>query len=306
MAFKLYNFCLDSAKIPLISSNEKLLDRLTIFKLPNSLNCGHDMKAILASARDPAGQNVIAKLLELFDFKRANIPNVREAHVYDDVLATTVDSVLQLTSLPIAAEEVIVASRHASESEKPTLTVHAPGEIEKRKLAVASPPTIKSALKSLARMRDEFGLAYEVSLEATHHGPTKLDVPVTFVEVGSSQRQWQDEKAAEAAAYAIMEAATAPIEGRQAMGFGGPHYAPRHTDIVLRTDVCIGHIIPKYVYVDEGLVRSAVERTRGGVQLFVLDWKGLDASARVKIMKIATKIGATAVRGHELMKEANI
>jgi D-aminoacyl-tRNA deacylase len=264
------------------------------------------MKAILASARDPAGQNIMAQLLKLFDFKRADIPNVREAYVCDDVLAATVDSVLQLTSLPIAVEEVIVASRHASESGKPTLTVHAPGEIEKWELAVASPPTIKSALKSLARMRDEFKLAYEVSLEATHHGPTKLGVPVTFVEVGSSQRQWQDEKAAEAAAHAIMEAVTAPIEGHQAIGFGGPHYAPRHTDIVLRTDVCIGHIIPKYVDVDEGLVRLAMERTRGGAQLFVLDWKGLGSSSRAKIMKIATKIGATAVRGHELMKEANI
>jgi D-aminoacyl-tRNA deacylase len=264
------------------------------------------MKAILASVRDPAGQNIMAQLLKFFDFKQKNIPNVREAHVCDEVLVATVDSVLQLTSLPVAAEEVIVASRHASESEKPTLTVHAPGEIEKRELAVASPSTIKSALKSLLVMRDEFELAYEVSLEATHHGPTKLDVPVTFVEVGSSQRQWQDEKAAEAAARAIMEAVTAPIKGRQAIGFGGSHYAPRHTDIVLRTDVCIGHIIPKYVDVDEGLARLAVERTQGGVQLFALDWKGLDASARAKIMKIATKIGATAIRGHELMKEANI
>jgi len=255
---------------------------------------------------DPAGQNIMAKLLKLFDFKRANIPNVRATHVCDDVLAATVDSVLQLASLPIAVEEVIVASRHASESEKPTLTVHASGEIEKRELAVASPPTIKSALIYLVRMRDEFKLAYEVSLEATHHGPTKLDVPVTFVEVGSSQRQWQDEKAAEAAARAIMEAATAPIEGRQAIGFGGPHYAPRHTDIVLRTDVCIGHIIPKYVDVDERLAKLAVERTRGGVEFFVLDWKGLDASTRAKIMKVATELDVKTVRGHELMKEANI
>jgi D-aminoacyl-tRNA deacylase len=264
------------------------------------------MKAVLASIRDPAGQNIMTKLLELFDFKRANIQNVKEAYLCNDVLAATVDSVLQLTSLPVVVEEVIVASRHASESGKPTLTVHAPGEIEKRELAVASPPTIASALRTLARMRDELELEYEVSLEATHHGPTKLGVPVTFVEVGSSQRQWQDEKAAEAAAHAIMEAATATIEGRRAIGFGGPHYAPRHTDVVLRTDVCIGHIIPKYIDLDEGLAKLAVERTRGGVQLFVLDWKGLGSSARAKITKIAAKIGATAVRVHELMRDANI
>jgi len=264
------------------------------------------MKIILASVRDPAGQNIMTQLLEFFDFKRANIPNVRAAHVCDDVLAATVDSVVQLTSLPVAAEEVIVASRHASESGKPTLTVHAPGEIEKRELAVASPPTIKSALKALARMRDEFELAYEVSLEATHHGPTKLDVPVTFVEVGSSQKQWQDKKAAEAAARAIMEAVTSSVKGRQAIGFGGPHYAPRHTEVVLRTDVCVGHILPKYVKIDEGLVKLAMQRTQGKAKLFVLDWKGLDARTRVEIMRMATQFGVTAIREHQLLKEANI
>jgi len=261
------------------------------------------MKIILASARDPAGQNIMAQLLKFFDFKQANIPNVRAAHVCGDVLAATVDSVTQLASLPVAAEEVIVASRHASESGKPALTAHAPGEIEKRELAVASPPTIKSALKALARMRDEFELAYEVSLEATHHGPTKLDVPVTFVEVGSSQKQWQDKKAAEAAARAIMEAAINPAKGPQAIGFGGPHYAPRHTEVVLRTDVCIGHIIPKHVKVDEGLVRLAMERTRDGVNLLALDWKGMGAGTRAETLKIATQLGVAAIREHQLLRE---
>ena len=56
-------------------------------KLPNSLNCGRAMKAILASVRDPAGQNIMVQLLKSFDFKRANIPNVRAVYVCDDVLA---------------------------------------------------------------------------------------------------------------------------------------------------------------------------------------------------------------------------
>jgi D-aminoacyl-tRNA deacylase len=260
------------------------------------------MKLVLASEEDPAGKNIVTKLLEIYDFEKA--PN---GHICGNVLLLTIPSgVTRLDKLPVAAEEVIVASRHASESGKPTLTVHAPGEIEKRELAVASPPTIKSALKALARMRDEFELAYEVSLEATHHGPTKLDAPVTFVEVGSSQKQWGDKKAAEVAARAIMEAATSPVNGRQAIGFGGPHYAPRHTEVVLRTDVCVGHILPKYVKIDEGLVKLAMQRTQGNVKLFVLDWKGMDTSTRAEIMRIATQFGVTAIREHQLLKDGNI
>jgi len=264
------------------------------------------MKAILASVRDPAGQNIMAQLLKFFDFKQVNISNVRAAYVCDNVLAATVDSVLQLTSLPVVAEEVIVASRHVSESGKPTLTVHVPGEVEKRELAIAAPRTIKAALKALVASRDELASPYEVSLEATHHGPTKLKVPVTFVEMGSSLQQWKDEKAAEAVARAIMEATTSRVKGRQAIGFGGPHYAPRHTEIVLRTDVCVGHIIPKYAKVDETLVEKAMKATDGGVELFALDWKGLDADARAKILNLAKKFGVHVARGHELLKEAKV
>ncbi len=48
-------------------------------------------------------------------------------------------------------------------------------------------------------------LDYEVSYECTHHGPS-LNVPAMFVELGSSEKQWNDSRAAEAVAHAAMEA----------------------------------------------------------------------------------------------------
>jgi len=263
------------------------------------------MKLVLASEEDPAGKNIVARLLEFFDFERSS--DHSGAYVCGEVFLSTIPSgVTRMNKLPFAAEEVIVASKHASESGKPTLTVHAPGNIETKELAIAAPGTIKAALKALVDARDELKLPYKVSLEATHHGPTKLIVPVTFVEVGSSPQQWRDTKAAEAVARAIMGAAANPVKGRQAIGFGGPHYAPRHTEIVLRTDVCVGHILPKYAKVDETLVEKAMRATDGGVELFALDWKGLDADARAKILNLAKKFGVHAARGHELLKEAKV
>jgi D-aminoacyl-tRNA deacylase len=263
------------------------------------------MKLITASLEDPAAKNIAERLLELYDFEpMTNQPNV---WVCGGVMLTTIaGEAFRPSSPPLAADEMIFASRHASESGKPTLTAHVPGEISDRKLAIASPPTLKSAIRELIAARDELGLQYEVTLEATHHGPTGLKVPVTFVEIGSSLTEWRDKGAAEAAARATMAAATSPINGRQAIGFGGPHYAPRHTQVVLKTDVCIGHVLPKYVTIDEELVKHAIARTSGGVELLALDWKGLDSSQRQHLQQIANKLGVRAVRESELLHQAKV
>jgi len=263
------------------------------------------MKLVLASTRDPAAKNIAARLLKLYDFEKS--PTSPNAHRCGDVMLVTIaSSATQITEPPMNAEEVIVASRHASESGRPTLTVHVPGELEKMELAEAFPPTVKTALKALVDMRDKLGLTYDVSLEATHHGPTRLDVPVTFVEIGSSPRQWCDEKAGEAVARAIMAAATSSMKCRHAIGLGGPHYAPRHTDVALCTDVGIGHILPKYSSIDEALLEQAIIRTRGGIELLVLDWKGMSSEQRQISQRVASRLGIRVLRGGNLLSQAKV
>jgi len=263
------------------------------------------MKLILASIQDPAAKNIAARLLELYDFKKSlTLPNT---HVYGNVaLMTITGGVTKIVEPPIDAEEVIVASRHASESGRPTLTVHVPGEVEKAELAEASPLTVKTALRALVRMSDEIGLSYDVSLEATHHGPTRLDVPVTFVEIGSSLGQWRDEKAGEVVARAIMAAATSTVECRRAVGIGGPHYAPRHTDVTLHTDVGIGHILPKYVNLDEALLERAIVRTRGGIELLALDWKGMSRGQRQISQRVANRLGIQVMHTQKILDHAKV
>ncbi len=263
------------------------------------------VKLIVASRKDLAAENIRSQLLELYDFERTQ--ENPEFHTYEDIgLVSIPGGVTQLTALPVDAEEVIFASRHASRTGRPTLTTHVPGEPSEYKLAIASPPTIKAALRELSEARDELGLSYDVSLEATHHGPTGLEVPVTFVEIGSLPQQWRDPRAGEAVARAIMAAAREPIEGRSAVGFGGTHYARRHTEVVLRTDVGIGHIFPKYLSLDEKLARAALTRTKGDSTLFALDWKGLGGKSREQIRAIATKLGVQAVRERDLLAQAKL
>ncbi len=263
------------------------------------------MKLIVASKEDPAAENIKSRLLEFYDFKGSRV--APEFYTCGDIgLISIPGGVTQLTSLPVDAEEVIFASRHASETGRPTLTAHVSGEPLKYELAIASPPTVKAAIRELRRARDELGLPYDISLEATHHGPTRLEVPVTFVEIGSSPQQWEDPRAGEAVARAIMAAAEKPIEGRYAIGFGGTHYARRHTEVVLKTDVGIGHIFPKYLPLDEKLISKALARTKGDPILFALDWKGLKSESREQIRAIATKLGVQVVRERDLLAQAKL
>ena len=258
------------------------------------------MKLILASSLDPAAENIATKLLELYGFEKSPAPP--NTYVLGSVMLAFVNmEVTQITTLPVGASEVIVASRHASESGRPTLTVHAPGDPKSLELAKASPPTIKMAVKTLERMRGELRLNYEVTLEATHHGPVKLDVPITFVEIGSTHEQWSDEGAGEAVARAIMAAATSPAECHRAVGLGGPHYAYRHTEVVLHSDVGIGHILPKYVDIDQRLIERAVARTEGGVELLMLDWKGMSVEQRRLSKQTASQLGIRVVRTGEIL-----
>jgi D-aminoacyl-tRNA deacylase len=259
------------------------------------------MKLILVSALDQAALNIAARLMELHDFERYR--DLPDAYICGNVLLMRIGhEAMGITAPPLEADELIVASRHASETGRPSLTVHVPGDLRRGNLAMASPPTIKTALRELNAARDELGLPHQVSLEATHHGPTSLEIPVTFVEIGSKPEEWRDKKAGEAVARAIMAAANPRESCVNAVGFGGPHYAPRHTEVTLRSDIGVGHIIPKYQSFDEKLIERAVVRTRDGVKLFVLDWKGLTSEQRASCQQAASKLGIRVVNAGEIVK----
>ncbi|MEM2878735.1 MAG: D-aminoacyl-tRNA deacylase, partial [Candidatus Hadarchaeales archaeon] len=214
------------------------------------------MKLVIASRDDPAAMNIASHVEDLIRSRGEH--NLRLARVSGDVT--------KLSGLPEEADEVIVASRHVAESGRRSLTVHVPGNPEEGIFAVASPCTVWKALRALARAREELELPHTVSLEATHHGPCDLEVPVTFVEIGSIAEHWLDRRAGEAVALAIIEAAADGKILRNAVGFGGPHYAPRHTDVALKTDVAPGHIFPGYSNFNRAAIEAAVNRTAGGVE----------------------------------------
>jgi D-aminoacyl-tRNA deacylase len=198
-------------------------------------------------------------------------------------------------------ELVTFISKHSSESGTPTLSVHVPGNLGEaelgglpRKVSVAPANAMREALKTLAKLKEEMDLNYEVSYECTHHGPS-LDVPTMFVELGSSLAQWSDLRAADAVGRAAIEgvAEFGRPEMKAVLGIGGTHYNAKFTRMALQNDVAFGHMIPKYAVasIDEETLSHCVKRTYEPVDHAVLDWKGIKGEDKPRLVAMLGKIG---------------
>ena len=263
---------------------------------------------ILASKRDAAAQNIAKQLIHLKNlqavpessgnlFQRGDVflKHVETDGIYTNTLDVDVD-----------VDTVIFASRHRSESGEPTLTVHWPGNATSKtdfggnpkSLSFTEPPRLRAALLALDQARDSGRLDYAVSLEATHHGPTELGVPTIFVEIGSTEKEWNDAQAAGAVAVAIWRAATEPVQGKNAVGFGGGHYCNKQSLTIRRDGYAFSHILSKYFFdeYDEDVVRMAFNRTKGECHTAVIDWKGIKGPDRSRLLQTLKVMGIEVVR----------
>ena len=234
------------------------------------------MRFLVASEEDVASLNQKAALraaatwtdAEAFEgrpsFRRGNVRlvTIRELHLSRDHLDRDLSAAFGET-----ADLLVYLSKHRSESRTPSLTVHAVGNPKGADLG-GQPATLVPAAPgwmtaALRRLRAEArALPYEVTFEATHHGPF-LEAPTFYIEQGSTEAEWRDPSAAAAIARALLdlEATDAPV----ALGLGGGHYAPRHTDVAVARRVAFGHILPTHALegLSDAVLAQAVERTPG-------------------------------------------
>ena len=261
---------------------------------------------VVASKRDPAAQNIALALTRLGNFHQTNTNGLFRSgeiflkHVETDGIFTD-----RLDFEPAPAV-VIFASRHRSESNEPALTVHWTGNSTGRadfggkpkSLPPTDPPRLRAALLALDAAKERRKLNYAVTLEATHHGPTELGVPTLFVELGSTEKEWNDQEAAAAASEAIWAAATEPRAGKSAVGFGGGHYCNKQCAAIRNDGYAFSHIFSKYFFeeYDEELVRTAYRGTIGGCQTTVIDWKGIRAPDRSRLLEDLKQMNVEIVR----------
>ncbi|MHA1606098.1 MAG: D-aminoacyl-tRNA deacylase [Candidatus Freyarchaeota archaeon] len=272
---------------------------------------------IVASVVDPAGMNISQHLRRLASFKERDFPgcvacwmaNISDVKVY---LVHVESDIIYCEGVekPFNPELVVYASRHSSSVNIPALTVHVSGNWgnadyggSPRTISVAYPKYVKAALRLLHVLREERSLdGFTVSQEQTHHGPT-VNIPSMFIEIGSSRREWVNQLAGEIIADTILQLVENPPENCvNAVGFGGGHYAPKFTHININSSVGVGHIASKYhvPFLDRFLLSQAIEKTVGGVEMFILDWKGLKSEDRVKLINFARERGIKVVKAKDV------
>lgn len=261
--------------------------------------------AIVCSKIDVASMNIKNKLLKLMNFRRIE-EKVQGEEVYalDDVLLVTIgQELIYADNLEdfLRVQGIIFASRHAAESGIPALLAHTPGNWtdealyggRPRSVCIAMPLHLMTIVKRLNKLKEERLADWRCGLEVTHHGPYLEHTPAMFVELGSTPREWCDYEAAEVIAHAIAETLDNVDEGTVAVGFGGPHYAPQFTKIVLEESLAISHIVPKYAFpgVTEKELKLAIDRSIIKPSIALMDWKGLKSSERLMVTKVCNEAG---------------
>lgn len=214
------------------------------------------MIGIVVSRADSASLNIGKQLLDLeqwdeeYDDSRSDADGGgvvyrladAELRVFDE-LHLHLDGVDEAFCDPTS---LVFASRHAGET-GPLLSAHTTGNFgpaefggHDHALARAAPNAQTKAFTALTAHAPE---TYDIALEGTHHGPTELDTPSLFVELGSDEPQWNDPEGARAVARAILDLrGVDPQRDRTLVGFGGGHYVPRFERVVRETDWAVGHI----------------------------------------------------------------
>ncbi len=270
---------------------------------------GEPATVILSSTTDLASKTLAEALIERQGFKSTGV-NLLGRPVYQKgsfLLASYEGMIVFPPALDdfFNPQAYIFLSRHSAESGIASLTAHSTGNFSAeakfggagRELSRTDPSLLKNYLMALWKHREEVK-EYEIAMEATHHGPTSLQKPVLFVELGSSEKYWGDKRAAVVVCEALMESLTERnIWSKVAIGFGGTHYPEKFTKMVIDGDIAFAFVAPKHAleYVDDRIVGQMLQKSTAPVRYAVLDWKGLGPH-KEKVVGLVKQFGLEEIR----------
>ncbi|MFH1328221.1 MAG: D-aminoacyl-tRNA deacylase, partial [Candidatus Bathyarchaeota archaeon] len=242
------------------------------------------MPVVICSEQCTASQNIKYSLINRHGFSPAEHEKFEAWSSGEVLLVEVPDKLVEVEYLDkyLDTDYYIFASKHKSESGKPCLTVHCCGNWgqeakvggKPRKLAYSAPIPKKIAFEHLVlEEQDDF----DVTMECTHHGPTEMETPLMFIEIGSTEKEWDDRKAGNIISDAIMKAADAGLKRnfKIAIGAGGTHYCPSFSSLETGGNIAFAHIIPNYAVdkLEEETFLHAIEKSNP--EFIVIDWKGL-------------------------------
>ncbi len=237
------------------------------------------MNILVAYSDDPAGHSMAQHLSQ----KMRRNGSVLSGSDYDLTEIPTPAISADWLEQEYRYDGYVFLSKHAASSGVLALTCHSTGNFAHaafgggdRQVAVPYPDLQKRYLRLLKARQEDFA-DFQITIEATHHGPTALSKPSLFIEVGTTQAQWDDGDLCGRVAEVVDEAMRQD-PGRYPVGicFGGTHYPRAFTQELLHGEFALGTVMPRrdLGHLDCDLFSHILERNAGATAA-LLDWKGL-------------------------------
>lgn len=237
------------------------------------------MQLLVAYNKDPAGHNMANFISQNME-KDGDIFRGKK---FDLVIIPTPAISADWLEEKYTYDGYIFLSKHAAESKVLALTAHSTGNFSeadfggvKRQVAIPHPYLQKSYLQNLWEEKNTFS-DFEITIEATHHGPTSLNKPSLFIEIGTTEKQWNNTRLCDSVAQIVVtvmnnEPKISPV----AICFGGTHYPEKFTQELITGEYALGTVVPKHAlqFLDEELFSHIIQRNHVAKSVF-LDGGGL-------------------------------
>jgi D-aminoacyl-tRNA deacylase len=223
---------------------------------------------------------------------------------------TNMRHVAQIPNLVKEYDLLIFLSKHASVSGKPSFCVHTQGNFGEAKLggSIATLGVCPVVFKNTyyqhiygANLR--LNLGFDVVHEATHHGPD-CNVPSVFVEIGSTQLEWENIALAHVVRDALYStlceySGETTFQNSQSnksthteilpaiFGIGGSHTCTNFNRLSFEKKALLGHVCANYNIFDltPELITQTVDKATLPCEIIV-DWKSLDSAQRTHVSSV--------------------
>ena len=256
------------------------------------------MVLLVAYKDDPAGYNMAHSLAEDMtydgdDYNSNDSAKVFRGKHYDIAIIDTPAISADWLESTYGHDSFVFLSKHAAQSGRLALTCHSTGNFSDAQfggnpsqVSIPMPDFQKAYLQELNRHQGNFA-DFQITVEATHHGPTALNKPCIFVEVGTTSEQWNNKDLCSAVSVIVDSVLSSPIpEHRTAIAFGGTHYPDKFTDELLYGVHALGTVVPKHAlqYIDDTMFSHIISRN-SMISTALVDSKSL-GSNKQKILNL--------------------
>jgi len=249
------------------------------------------MELLVAYRDDPAGYNM-AKFLSQ---EMMQDDEIYRGKYYDLIIIPTPAISADWLEEKYDYDGFVFLSKHAAESGVLALTCHSTGNFSEakfggndRQIAIPHPYLQKEYLQTLWKNKSKFS-DFQITIEATHHGPTALTKPTIFVEIGTTEKQWTDVSLCNSVATLVHNVMTKSIKPSPvAICFGGTHYPDKFTKELLEGKFALGTVVPKHALdnLDDDLFLHILKQNKMA-KTALLDWGGL-GSNKQKLINFLT------------------